>query len=94
MSEHTSSRKTNPHKRRKPSRLWHRTEYDPRSATVAAKHLPIIPGVHYLTAYRMRRRDPGSFPAPIALSPGRIAWLRSDLDQWLADRKGHAGKSS
>jgi predicted DNA-binding transcriptional regulator AlpA len=74
-------------KRRKPSRHWRRTEYDPRSATVAAKHLPLTAGISYLTAWRMRQRDPDSFPAPVALSPGRVAWLRSDLEKWLQGRQ-------
>jgi predicted DNA-binding transcriptional regulator AlpA len=81
MQAHSRTRK-----RRKPSRLWHRTEYDSRSVTVSAKHLPLTAGIHYLTAWRMRQRDPNSFPAPIALSPGRIAWRRSDLEKWLAER--------
>ena len=57
MSKQPSSRK-----RRKPSRLWRRTGYHPQSATVAAKHLPLAVGFNYLTAWRMRQRDPNSFP--------------------------------
>jgi predicted DNA-binding transcriptional regulator AlpA len=80
-------KQTKPRKRRKPSRLWQRAEYDPRSAMVAPKHLPLSPaGVHYQTAYRMRQRDPHSFPAPVQLSPGRIAWRRVDLERWNEQR--------
>ncbi len=28
----------------------------------------------------------GKFPAPLQLSPGVVAWLRSDVDAWLAER--------
>jgi predicted DNA-binding transcriptional regulator AlpA len=30
------------------------------------------------------------FPKSVALSPGRVAWLRDDLDQWLDARAGRA----
>ncbi len=25
----------------------------------------------------------GTFPAPIRISPGRVAWLRTDIDHWI-----------
>jgi prophage regulatory protein len=25
----------------------------------------------------------GAFPAPVRISPGRIAWRRSDLERWI-----------
>lgn len=28
----------------------------------------------------------GWFPAPRVLSPGRVGWLTSELDEWLASR--------
>lgn len=33
----------------------------------------------------------GRFPKPLRPSPGRVAWRRSDLDQWLAERAADAG---
>lgn len=59
--------------------------YDPRSHMVAGKHLPLVVGFSYVTAWRKRRA--GTFPAPIRISVGRVAWLRSDLEQWLAERQ-------
>jgi len=76
---------TVPRKRRTPSRLWRRAEYDSRSTTVAAKHLPLVVGINYLTAWRLMQK--GAFPRPIQLSPGRIAWIRTDLDRWLAEKR-------
>jgi hypothetical protein len=81
------SKQVGTRKRRKPSRLWQRAEYDPTSTIVYAKDLPKAAGPHYQTARRMRARDPESFPAPLRLTPGRIGWLRSDLDRWLATRR-------
>lgn len=28
----------------------------------------------------------GKFPTPLQLSPGVVAWLRADVDAWLAER--------
>jgi len=36
------------------------------------------------TVWALRRR--GAFPAPIQISPNRIAWRESDLNDWIADR--------
>ena len=35
----------------------------------------------------LARRD---FPAPVQLTPGRIVWLRDDLDSWLDRKAGRA----
>lgn len=63
-----------------------RAGYDPRSHMVAAKHLQLVVGFSYVTAWRKRRQ--GTFPAPIRISVGRVAWLRSDLEKWLAAQAG------
>lgn len=34
------------------------------------------------------------FPAPIHLSPGRVAWLREDLDRWLDGKAGRMPASA
>lgn len=31
--------------------------------------------------------------APVKLTPGRVGWLRRDLDRWLARRAGTAASS-
>lgn len=46
-------------------------------------------GLGQSTLYRMIAE--GRFPKPFELVPGRIAWIESDIDDWLAER---AGKNS
>ncbi|MDM0049295.1 AlpA family transcriptional regulator [Variovorax sp. J22R115] len=41
-------------------------------------------GVSPSTIDRMRKR--GDFPAPIRVGEQAVAWLRSDIDEWLATR--------
>jgi prophage regulatory protein len=60
-------------------------DYDPRSTFVQRKYLPLVVGLSPVTAWRMLRR--GEFPAPIQLSRGRVAWRRTDLEQWLSTRE-------
>lgn len=38
----------------------------------------------------LRLVDTGEAPKPIRLTPGRVAWLREDLDSWLDDRRRSA----
>lgn len=33
-----------------------------------------------------RRMKEGSFPKPVALGPGAVAWPSTAVDQWVADR--------
>ena len=67
----------------KPRRLPVRSsDYDPQSHLVSARYLPLVVGFSTVTAWRKRRA--GTFPAPIKISTGRVAWLRSDLEAWLA----------
>ena len=75
-----------PRRKRKSSKCWIRTPYDPQSVVVARKHLPLVVGISVLTAWRLGRQ--GAFPKSIALSPGRVAWRRADLEAWLAGRQG------
>ena len=37
------------------------------------------------TRWRMVKR--GEFPAPLQISPGRVAWKESDVRAWLETRK-------
>lgn len=36
------------------------------------------------TLWRMWRK--GDFPKPISISPGRVGWLKSEVDAWKASR--------
>lgn len=38
----------------------------------------------------LRLVDAGEAPKPVRLTPGRVAWLREDLDSWLDDRRRSA----
>ena len=43
-------------------------------------------GLSVVSIWRLRRR--GDFPAPVKLSPGRVAFLESDITAWLEARRG------
>jgi prophage regulatory protein len=36
------------------------------------------------TIWRLRKKF--LFPEPVRLSPGRVAWKESDIENWLAER--------
>ncbi|HXG89893.1 MAG TPA: AlpA family phage regulatory protein [Vicinamibacterales bacterium] len=55
-----------------------------RDRALAMADVCAIVTVSEATLWRMRRRH--EFPTPIQISPGRIGWLRSTVDQWLATR--------
>jgi len=38
-------------------------------------------------ATRWRMIEKGSFPKPIRISPGRIAWRESDVRAWMGEQK-------
>jgi prophage regulatory protein len=42
-------------------------------------------GMGYTTIYRLEIA--GDFPARVKLSPGRVGWLRSEVEQWLTERE-------
>ena len=46
-------------------------------------------GLSVTSIYRL-----ADFPAPVHLSPGRIAWLREDLDRWLDAKAGRMPAST
>ena len=37
-----------------------------------------------------RRVKAGDFPAPVQISPGRVAWRRRDVSDWLQNRTSKA----
>ena len=41
-------------------------------------------GMSRPTVYRMIKD--GMFPASIKLSPGAVGWLRTEIEQWVADK--------
>jgi predicted DNA-binding transcriptional regulator AlpA len=41
-------------------------------------------GLSRTTIWRMQRR--GDFPRPIPISPGRVCWDESAVDQWVEGR--------
>lgn len=43
-------------------------------------------GIQYCRLHLRRMIEQGSFPAPIQLSPNRIAWKKAEIDQWLENR--------
>lgn len=44
-----------------------------------------IAGISRTTAWRMQKT--GDFPAPVPVSPGRVAWWESELTAWKAARR-------
>ena len=41
-------------------------------------------GLCYTTIYNLEKR--GEFPARRQLSPGRVAWVRTEIESWLNSR--------
>lgn len=39
-------------------------------------------GISRTTAWRLMRA--GTFPKPVHISSGRVAWLESEIDAWIA----------
>lgn len=46
-------------------------------------------GLSQSAVHALRTR--GEFPAPVSLTPGRIVFLRDDLDAWLDRKAGRGG---
>ena len=36
----------------------------------------------------------GKFPKPFELTPGRVAWIETDIDAWLAEKAGRSFAAS
>jgi prophage regulatory protein len=43
-------------------------------------------GIPWCRDHLRRKANAGEFPAPIALSDSRIAWLESEVDDWITAR--------
>jgi prophage regulatory protein len=47
---------------------------------------PVTKWAGYSTPGLYKAMNAGRFPRPVKLGPNRVAWLRTDLAQWLAGR--------
>lgn len=43
-------------------------------------------GIGYSRVHLARLIDAGKFPRPVAVGGNRIAWVESEIDQWISDR--------
>jgi predicted DNA-binding transcriptional regulator AlpA len=43
-----------------------------------------VGGLSLPTLWRMRQK--GTFPEPVRVSPGRVAWYADEIDEWIASR--------
>jgi prophage regulatory protein len=48
-------------------------------------------GIPYCRDHLRRKADAGEFPQPIAISPRRIAWVESEIDEWVAAKIADRG---
>jgi len=48
------------------------------------KDIVLFTGMCYTTIYNLEKL--GKFPARRQLSPGRVAWIRSEIESWLSSR--------
>ena len=46
-------------------------------------------GITYTRIHLRRLCKAGLFPAPIPISPNRVAWLESEIDDWIKSRIAH-----
>lgn len=53
------------------------------------KHLLNKVSFSYTTIWRLERK--GLFPARRLISPGRVAWLESEVDKWISERSKVGG---
>ncbi len=42
-----------------------------------------LKGIFYCRVHLMRKVESGEFPKPISLSDRRIAWIESEVDEWV-----------
>ena len=56
---------------------------------ISRAKLAELTGLSDATIWRMRNR--GELPEPIQLSPGRVGWRASVIDDWLSSRQRGIG---
>jgi predicted DNA-binding transcriptional regulator AlpA len=66
-------------------------DVNPSSEVLSPAAVHIMLGLSLSTMLRLRRQ--GQFPAPLKLSPGRVGFLRVDIESWLRSREAAAGHS-
>ncbi|MFN3900064.1 MAG: helix-turn-helix transcriptional regulator [Alishewanella aestuarii] len=54
----------------------------------------VIARVGLCKASLYNRMNAGEFPRPIPIGGGRVAWLESDIDLWIAERLADAGRAA
>ena len=54
------------------------------SNLITEKTVCEITGLSRTTIWRLQRE--GSFPIRRAISPGKVAWLKSEVEQWIESR--------
>ncbi len=50
---------------------------------IAYDLLKTVKGIGYSRDHLRRKVKAGEFPAPIAISDSRIAWIEAEIDHWL-----------
>jgi prophage regulatory protein len=50
---------------------------------VSRDHLKIL-GIDYSNVHLLRLEEDGKFPKRLYLSPARVAWLESEIDDYIA----------
>lgn len=45
-----------------------------------------LKGIHYSSTHLTRLINAGEFPKPVQLSPGRIAFVETEVDEWIKRR--------
>lgn len=53
---------------------------------VSKKELRTVLGIPYSVAHIARLEKAGKFPKRIQLGPNRVAWVRSEVEAWIAER--------
>jgi len=53
---------------------------------VSKKELKSVMGVPYSHAHIARLEAAGRFPKRIRLGPNRVAWIRSEIEDWIKQR--------
>ncbi|MEJ0076849.1 MAG: AlpA family phage regulatory protein [Alphaproteobacteria bacterium] len=51
-------------------------------------------GINYNSDYLRRMVKRGAFPEPVRLSPRKLAWRETDIDDWIAAKIAAAEKKS
>lgn len=54
----------------------------------------VIARVGLCKASIYNRMNAGEFPRPISIGGGRVAWLESDIDNWITERLYEAGRAA